>query len=498
MWVSGSSVYNYVKGNLINDLTETEKSLYEDYILRQGCIFEEKIYQFLTTFGAVKLEYERTIEPVKENIDTVINLMKQQIPIIYQAPLVSYKHKFMGTADILIHSFYINFIFSKDLLTTEEIEEGIYYCFDIKYHTLNSKKYLKNSIDEKYYKSQLFIYNTCLSEMQGKEIHKSFLWGRVNKYYTYPDSCNILNTVLIVDWKTDKDNYKNCVSEAVMWLNNKDTLREKELKKKILEHAKLGCITAETKNILVENKDARLIRGIKPYVKKYITWDDVNNIKYLPKFQQAIVDGVNKNIATIENIEWVKNISLEKSAFIDFEVFNNIFEDFSSFPYSNNSEYIYLIGVYSHVDKYKFFLMTALNEEEEKKTLFNFFQYIQKFEVLYHWSNAEKLWLEKRNIKLNLCDLLPYFESSPIVFPGMLNLKLKEVVKYWIKYTNYTEKLYDLYTEENGMEKNIEAYKIYQKNLNENLFSELYNVLKYNEADCFVMYELIRYLKELE
>lgn len=227
-----------------------------------------------------------------------------------------------------------------------------------------------------------------------------------------------------------------------------------------------------------------------------------------------------------------QKISLELNnkleIFIDFETINKLLLD-NNF----NSDFIFMIGIGYIIDgkwNFKYLVSKDLSKSSEKKILVDFADFINNIIYknaskkrkrsahntknnkvdyrLWHWGNAEKYLYENatkrhnlNNTKINLdkcCDLLNIFKDINIVANGMLNFSLKSVVKSFYN-NNFIQTTYDTDIV-NGLDAMMYAFNKYksieytnQKNTIKNTFMQ---IIKYNEVDCKVIWEILLFLRK--
>ena len=123
---------------------------------------------------------------------------------------------------------------------------------------------------------------------------------------------------------------------------------------------------------------------------------------------------------------------------------------------------------------------------------------------VYHWSPAEvscyNNCCDRHNIKFNIKwnDLLILFKNSPITLKGVYNFGLKNVAKKM-----YENKMIKTSWEDNnldGLGAMVATWncddKIYKEGkgiLSD--FKEMKEIIKYNEIDCKVMWDILDYVK---
>ena len=122
---------------------------------------------------------------------------------------------------------------------------------------------------------------------------------------------------------------------------------------------------------------------------------------------------------------------------------------------------------------------------------------------IYHWSSFEPNILCRMCTKLDIIypilkwtDILTLFHSEPIIIKGALDFSLKTVGKAMYKlkliktiwptrYTNISDGLNAMY----------EAYKIY--NINDDILKHMKPIIKYNEVDCKIMWDILNALDRI-
>ena len=135
----------------------------------------------------------------------------------------------------------------------------------------------------------------------------------------------------------------------------------------------------------------------------------------------------------------------EHSIILDIESVINLEEKESYFGNKGEIEYprICIIGTIINKEEYVFkdFTIRFLTNEEEKKIIQHWLNYLHNYYPgkikVYHWGNAEKVYLDYMKQKypdltypeFELVDLLYYFKLEPITIKGCFGYGLKEIVK---------------------------------------------------------------------
>lgn len=211
--------------------------------------------------------------------------------------------------------------------------------------------------------------------------------------------------------------------------------------------------------------------------------------------------------------------------YVDMETISDVVSNVNTkCEYSN---ILFMIGV-GYIDrngvwKYRDFTLDELKVENEKKMCEDFAHYIKAISeeygcedpLLVHWSRAEPgLWdvvmnfdnyedsydlaHSIHNIADGWFDLLKVFKSEPIVVKGCLSgFGLKDIAT-----SLYKNKLISTKWEgnvANGIDAMIFAYRAYQDAASRRVSVKDINIMteivKYNEVDCKVLYEIITHLR---
>ena len=222
----------------------------------------------------------------------------------------------------------------------------------------------------------------------------------------------------------------------------------------------------------------------------------------------------NKNIKINKPIN-IKNKNTI-NFYVDFETINNHICNYDEYLNYNNqnlepvksTEMIYLIGVgYSKNDKwiFKSFLVNKLTYNQEIKIIKQWMAYMNKHMIqnkctkmnIIHWTYAERRMLNTSCIrhKLNYMnmldkswiDLCKLFKDN-IYIKDAFNYSLKSIAPAMYKHGFIKTKWED--DELNGLSTMI-AIEYYNKLCNNlNKHKDVKKIIKYNEIDCKVMWEL--------
>jgi len=434
-----------------------------------------------------------------------------------------------------------------------------YRILDIKLSTLPlcaDGIHLRNSGSIPAYKGQVYIYNQILAKIQGYDPGVAYLLGR--KWKTPEQRGNsCLDRLGVIDFRPEhqKQVDKEIViktREAIKWLRemkegenwdlNQNPLPREELypnmsnrsdhpwravkkhmadkideitclwqvgpKKRKLAHSRGiyrwtdPLCTPETLGI----KDGEIARVLTAIL-------DINRDPNAPLIRPARIMNNYGN--------WQNRRKLEM--YVDFEAVNDLIDNFENLPESLSDALIILIGVgYTDPDTkewhYTHFTVNELTLEEEGRICNEFITYvqqaIQKHDCkphLIHWASAERIMWEaasKRHpenedfteISEYWFDLLKVFGTEPIVTKGCLSFGLKEVAKTWYKHKLIQSSWNSDSPCQNGSNVVSIAYRAAKesKERNDSMQNHplMKEMIKYNEIDCKVLFEIIDYLRE--
>ena len=259
---------------------------------------------------------------------------------------------------------------------------------------------------------------------------------------------------------------------------------------------------------------------------------DVTGAKTAPILNEILKINHQKKIkvspAVIENndCDWQTRPRLEM--YVDFEMVNDMMSDFSKLPYNDSNKMIYMIGVgyctYSSESSkgkwhYRRFIATKLTMEEEYRICKEFGRFVhdkiketkENHPLLIYWSAEKREWesaCERHRMKgkfwsdidSHWFDLYNVFRTEPVVVKGALSFGLKDVAK-----ALYEQGLINQVWDEgnpcsNGLTAMVLAVKAYEESKTRKIplssIPCILDVVKYNEIDCRVLWEIIEYLRK--
>ena len=558
-FVFATKLKNFMSNDSLSDYLEfingkNKNNDFDNFIMKSGIEFENKIIEYIDKkkFNVLKVSDKFSDIGCKDTI----KYMKLGIPLLHSAPVKNLSNNTGGIIDLLVRSDYINKIFDNFPITDKETKirspllnkDYHYIVIDIKFLTMNltsKNDNLLNGNNIPFYKTQCFIYTNAVSKIQGYRSRYAFILGRGWKNKSKNTMSNYaLNKLGKIDYKVFDSKIVNKTKKAVSWIRklrkngNKWDIKNTINQELFPNMSQISNYQKEKQEICEEKKDITQIWncGVKhrklAFSNKIYSWKDercnsktlgikgknsklVDKIISINKQDKHLIlpEKINNNIFGWKN----KKTNI---AFVDFETFTSIFDDFSELPYSKNSGMIFMIGV-GYTNEcgnwvYKNFTCLGRNYTEEYRIMNEFIEFLDSIDNpnLYHWSPAENsFWksANKRQIKLNknnpeklkniinnfkldkvLCDFAKFFKDSEIVIKGCFNYGLKNISKSM--FNNNMIKT-NLESEcDSGLSAMISANTYYKNIVVFNYIIK--DIKKYNEFDCKVMWDIFNYIKK--
>lgn len=528
---------------------------FNNYLFECGNKFEKDVVKYLNdnSLQVVKNSEKITDSTVKKTEE----LMRLGVPIIHSAPVKNKYNSTKGVIDLLVRSDYIQYIVKENPLKENEINihspklnKNYYYIpIDIKFSTLKLKSdgvHLLNTGRIPAYKAQLCIYNDAICHIQGYKSRYAFILGRRWVYTQKGDkySGNIFNEKLgKIDFVDIDKEYTQKTKNAISWLRKLDNEGHKwtvsppsipELYPNMSIDS--GKWQKVKKNLAIKNNELTLIWnvGIKnrknAFLNNITNWKDKrcnSNILSVGGKRRQIVD----DILAINRQDKIKilpeNISsqlfswrdtTDNELFVDFETTFDIFSDYNNFPHQPKCDQIFMIGVgYIEKNKWKYINFTCkkLTPEEEYRIMDDFVKFLQKRNnpKIWYWCAEKKFWnlsslrqydyqtQEEKMLNItynwnleNMCDLQKIFKSQPIVIKDCFNYSLKDIAKKMHEYKMISTKLQS--NTQNGSVAAIKAWEIYNSNSSIENSPIIKDILQYNEFDCKVLYDILKYFRK--
>lgn len=542
-WLKYYHIVDVHKIHKKNVFTKTVKkprnnnNVFLNYIMEQGNKFEEMVYNELKEkYNCIKVaeSYEaRDVDKFKYTIEC----MKNGYDIIYQGVFHSYKHKLYGCPDLLVRSDKLKDIFNCDIVEdfkSSRLNLNYHYVvIDIKHSSISMAANGVNIINSNQipaYKGQVYIYNKILGEIQDYEPHYGYILGKKYEFKNY-DNYDYLNTLAVIDFEDYDKKYVDEVNKAIKWLLR---VREEGSNWKLLPLPSVPELYPNMKvnnfNNIKEklNNEIGEITGIwncgvknreNCHKRKIFTWKDEKcnseTLGFKKSKRAKIIDNiinVNRNndkiyLDELYAYDWDNFNENKKEFYLDFETVD---ENMSNLTGKSN-QYIFMIGIgweENNEWKFKCFYLENLSNRDERNMLNDFSLFLKKKEeqfnqesILLHWTKAEPMFLKKSCSKYNLnfkfnevkfFDLYDLFVDNFISIKGCFNYSLKNVARAMYE-NNMINTLWDKENVcSNGLNAMYYANEYYKGN-NKDIMKYIIN---YNEIDCKVMYEILKYLRK--
>jgi len=197
---------------------------------------------------------------------------------------------------------------------------------------------------------------------------------------------------------------------------------------------------------------------------------------------------------------------INNGVYLDVEYTNDIYDNFETFPISNDQSILFMIGIYNR-SYYHNFITDNLSHNEEHRILDNFLLRLNEVSGkihIFHWSNADKYIIDKTLQRYP--DLVKRYDNviKRIVFvdllkvvkltiPGLQSYSLKYVCKsllniiYDTKCQNGLDAMCSII--ENDLLLKTDLYT--EKNLL--YFHDTKDVVNYNKLDTTLLYDIVKY-----
>lgn len=434
-----------------------------------------------------------------------------------------------------------------------------YRIVDIKFTGLLLRAnalHLLNSGSFPAYKSQLLIYNLALGELQGYTPDQAYILGRrwtyTSKGQTYSGN-NCFERLAVIDYKLEDSEYISRTEKAIAWLrevrreesanwnvthypldrwelypnmcNDHDypwhSVKE-EMSRNSRELTSLWMVGPKNRNIALEKgifswsdkactAESMGITGEKTskILDAIIRINQSDKFKILPSFVTNNIGGWRHP----HNIEF----------FVDFETCNGIISNIKRLPAAKTETIIFMIGV-GYIDPiqgrwvYKDFTVNRLTFCEEARVCHEFSLFVREEARKYgvkrprciHWAAAENvMWssaVQRHNPISNewkswmwdWLDLLMVFKGEPIVINGCMSFGLKDVSTAMMKH-GFIRTTWDKKSVCDGQSAMIAARQAHVQartaGTSMKTIPIMKHIIKYNEVDVKVLYEIISYLR---
>ena len=512
---------------------------------KKTALFQNIISNIQTRFGVLSITEDKECSVV--NFQKTTDAIKKGVKIILNGVLHDNINKIYGVCDLIVRNDVIPLICGEYTFTqpcVEGVAEWYYSVIQFKYCTLELNKdgFINKRESSSYYKAECILLQRILNNIQKMDTECYILAKSINKNKEKHIGFKELG---VIDTSQSKDMDLSIeVDNALNWLKRlkEDGVNWDIMKPCMAElYPNMGSNMNEWtgyKKVLAHQvKELTLINGIGydkrvSLVKSGICQWDNPGVVAAYKQVAGIVD-INRDTGKQTScIKITKKSAFKKSAFkesnaikfyVDFETINNHDTDYSAYktytPDTNldvvvSGELIYLIGIGWEQDEewvFKKFLVNDLTFGEEKRIITEWKHFMishmkdggyKKME-LYHWTNAEcRMYnnsCKRHSISTEFAgncgewvDLYKQFKDN-VYIRGAFDYSLKTVAKAMYGHRMIDTKWDD--EELNGLSTMIAIE--YYNNMKCGLHNikEVGEIVKYNEVDCKVMWEMLGYIQ---
>ena len=599
---SATGLVNYIRRDCIIDYLDIihskniniQKKRSFDYIMENGNKFEEIIINNIKDKMKKENQLNRLYEIKEKNFnlrfkETVEILTNKKYDIIIGALLINYENNTYGYPDLIVSGNWLYKYIDEKFVNIIN-DRSKYYIIDIKSSTINmisNGEQISTGVLYDGYKLQIFIYMKALENiLKINGINNSTNYGFImGKKYSFISNKNkiIINDPFeklgIIEFteKNSKEeiDFENELKNALLWkkdleqnykifsLNpiNKDELYPnmknkydkgyKKVKEEIaFNNKEITCLY----NCGIKNRKIAWENGIKNYYNKKLNSDllgfKLNSKKGLMVDKMLDLLHCKKSNITLKKnnnvMEWQKELKYE--FYVDFETYNDSWDEFNCDELNSGNQIIYMIGVgiliknkivfKCFIIKYFSFnlLKNSLNEQtkvsnlkckkkdyiycdNEEDLLMKYVKYINSFiEIddkkinnvnfynncrLIHWSHAEPVLFNKKikyynlsneMLKLPWYDLLLIFKdnNTPILFKENFSFGLKNVIK---KLNEFHEIELNWNELDDGLLSSFIAKDIFN-NKEKDMNKEMIEIVEYNYIDCLALYKIITWMRD--
>ena len=447
-------------------------------------------------------------------------------PIIINPLLRNHHNRTYIIADLLIRTDYFNRIF-KNTENPEVQKSRInwnYRIVSIKYQSFNGK-----NLNIQSEKNELLIANYALSHIIGYLPTDGYLLGR--KYQLIKvntDDSNIMGkSHRAIKWIQElKEDGKNWdPKEAHRWelypnMSNQFDDPWHSYKKVLANHLNeitliWGCGINERK---IQHQN------------NIFEWDqiDLDLFNFNENKKETISNIIKANVGNEILIpEEAKLPSHVVEFFVDFETVNDFDDGFDNTrnyrleTAQQTQQYkgmIYMIGLgYECNGQWIFhsFTVDKLSYDQEKLIILQWLNVMDHISqlihvtnppitrsagpkyVVYHWSQAEKIHLDKAIKRHHLVDpnivwldMLEFFRHHKIAISTAFNYGLKSIAKAFYHHDMIETKWED--SDMDGTSALLAAWKCHGQDMNLTDFNEIQDIVRYNEIDCKVIWDILK------
>jgi hypothetical protein len=545
------------KNKRITELQQEQQKL--NILFENGNEFERKVFHNIRTKfpnDCMMIANNGRSDMSRNNFDKTTRAMSNGVPIIMQAVLYNDSNSTCGVADLVIRSDYFNRLFNRQELTRDEESHRAPNCngnyhyrvVDIKWTTMTLCANGNTIRNEHYfpaYKGQVAIYTAAVGQIQGYTPDKAYIMTKgwkIDKKGSETEGYNCFDLLGTIDYNGFDSQYLQLTSDAINWVRKvrksgsqwsvlNPTVPELYPNSSNSNDAPWGKIKKFLSNHLeeitqvwyvgVKHRNNAHASGVYKWSdctteildmnegKRSMVIDQILNVNRDTEHNMYPIDGIVNN-----NFRWQSKSKVD--FYVDFETINECFQSQIRLDNSKTeSDVTFMIGVGYEENaewNYTCFSMTEYGLESERDVMDEFTKFITNkakeldetaIPRLFHWSQAEPRFFNRTNMRNGFrwnkweqniiwVDMYNVFTDEPIVVKGSLCFKLKEIGKAFHK-LGYITTLWDDNGPGDGLTAMIDAIQYYKSTeRDQDMFNK---IIRYNEIDCKVLWEINTYLR---
>jgi hypothetical protein len=558
--VSATHLYNYMMNDPLVDWLKlrnrcgTRKSQeytnangFTEFIMNRGIEFESELIKYININRVPVRSVSQYI--TDESLRETKELMFQGIPLIHSAPVRNSRNGTQGVIDILIRSDFLSKLVDEPPLTEKEVLMSArslgkpyhYVVIDIKFSTLPLRAdgiHLLNSGSYPAYKAQCLVYTEAVGLIQGFTAPYSFIMGRRWKINKAGNNETCLNRLGKISYNSIDIDYKKRTREAIKWVRDVRKFGHTwsvnppsrielfpnmcaESGKWNCEKEKISDMIGEITNIWyvgVKQRNFAIEKGIKSWRDTECTTKNMNINGIRAKTIDAILDINRQNVDKIRPDVIKTNIGDWRDEcnelYVDFETLSDIFSEFSSLPEQPKTDIIFMIGIGwsdNGIWRYKNFTCSEPTHKEEQRIMNEFSKFVldRGNPKIHYWHAEKSFWNSAEGRQVDLTntenisdnwkirkwsDLCKLFQEEPIVIKDCFKFGLKAIARAMRKHGMIeTQNESDC---GNGATAMIRAWETYRNSEDPKNSNEMKEIIKYNEFDCKVLWEILTFLRK--
>jgi len=511
-------IQNHRYGHYKKDM----ESKYKQFISKEASNYKQKVISYICDQLGLPI-----ISP-KLSVQQTIDCIHNHEVLILNGSLYHKQYNVVVPCDIIID--YESFItIFPALENLPDMNGSDYILINLSYSVLHFRKNKTEVYNDElifFKKCSLMCFYECFRDLVNVPVH-SFLLGKEYYYQKQllPKKTHIGHVLFTDEMNQTIHDAVNWIRQVTSKFDSMYVLPEptnNELYPNM--NYKESDWETEKKNLATLLREITLIWNISyrercELLKKDISsWDDPKLLSYLKESKKKNIQ--ERMIHMNQQKEIIvyprKSISQEFREILEKKN-NEYFFDVESFLSFDEKQDLVdghlitkepVLGMLGIIQNgiYKDFTIHSFTKTDEIQMIKEWSSHLLKNEgiiYLYHWGNAEKVYLEYIQkecpdldlSRIKLINVLHYFRQEPILIQGIFSFGLKQIGKVLYNHqlinTTWTE--YD-----NGLDSMIEFKELccnHTKHIPLKRISEISKIIDYNRIDCQVLLEIVEFLR---